>query len=199
MCDLKSKSKLETVKVYKVCTKDKDKYYAYFSGMEISVGNVADMPLRCVLECGKKFREYTNDENKYGSKLYNRLAVGRTSGFLSKRIATNLQYGDGGPYGGTVLLEMVIADDIVRGTGSNIMGFWKELDKSIVYAGRQIVSYKEVDFVPNKAVVKMIFETREKKRQERNAAFLKRREKWNKRRKENSLRKEKRETEIISV
>ena len=195
MCDLKSKSKLETVTVYKLCRKHKNKYYAYFSGMEISVGNVADMSFKSKVG-DKRFRKYSNDKSRYGYKLYNELAVGRTTGFLSKRMATNLQFGDGGPSCGAVLLEIVIAGDIVRGTGSHIIGYWEELNKAIVYAGRQIVSYKEVDFTPDEAVVKMIFEEREKRRQERNDAFIKRQAELHRKRKE---RREKREAEVMPV
>jgi len=202
MCDLKKNSTLETVKVYKVCYKHKDKYYAYFSGMRIKVGKVAGLPFKRNIN-GRFFREYADDKRHYGYKLYNELAVGRTTGFKSKRIATNLQFGDGGPSCNAVLLEMVITGDIVRGTGGHIIGYWEDLNKAIVYAGREIVSFKEVCFEPDMSVVKMLFKERERRRLERHEAAVKRRAEWNRRREERDKRyfeeRRKRHVEIISV
>jgi len=164
--------------------------------MRIKVGKVAGLPFKSNIN-GRFFREYTDDKKHYGHKLYNELAVGRTTGFKSKRIATNLQFGDGGPSCNAVLLEMVITGDIVRGTGGHIMGYWDDLNKAIVYAGREIVSLKEVCFEPDMEVVRMIYEEREARRRERNAAYLKRRAEWYEKREKLRKKREEREDRYV--
>ena len=164
MCDLKSKSKLETVTVYKVCYEFEGRYFAIFSGMEVKTGPVEDMEFMGLVD-GVRF---LNRAAHTSHPLHNPLALGRTSGFKSKRIAARLRFSRQQKSKlRTVILEIELADDIVRGTGEKVMRD-EVMNKSIVYAGKTVMSLKEVEYFLN---IKEILEVTEGIRTAEQIAF----------------------------
>lgn len=156
MCNLSDDVEvvLKTKTVYKICIKRDGKYYSLFSGMQIKKGRVKDMG----------WVDARDDTNRFASMVmvgdwrvniyheddtfFNHLAVGRTTGFACKSIAKMMQgemYDESTTYGGldTVLLKMKIAGDLVQGTAETMTNDPK-LKKAKVFAGREILSVKEV-------------------------------------------------------
>lgn len=171
MCDLKKGSKLETVTVYKVCYKHEYNYYAVFSGLKIGTGLVKYMGFIKKID-GLRFR--TSKGYREGQALYNPLAVGRTTGFKSKKIAEGMRQlflGRDDDDANVVVLKMEISDDLVIGTGQKIMSSYEKLNTSIVYAGKNVVSFEEIDTnsclsKTEKNYVSMCNDERKKKRAE---------------------------------
>ena len=172
MCDLKSKSKLETVKVYKVCYEFEGQYFAVFSGMEVKIGPVEKMKFFGLVDNVR----FLNRTEKPTHPLHNELAIGRTTGFKSKRIANRLGFARQFQSKlRAVVLEIELADDIVRGTGEKIMRD-EVMSKSIVYAGRTVVSLKEVDSTLSIGEQRQVMENIRIARQISHQNFLKWRE-----------------------
>ena len=142
MCDINKKTKLKTVDIYKICWKRGDKYYAYFSGMEISVGNVIDF----VSTCDERF---LNRINHIYTDIHNVNMIGRTSGFKLKRDAQYLlEYiNKRTPLRNhRVLLKIKIGGDIMQGTGKKIIKDVRlDNDSVITYAGTEILEIQEVN------------------------------------------------------
>lgn len=154
MCDLSSEVKVrnKTVTVYKICVERDGRYFAALSGLEIKVGKVAD--LEFVPERKMKVAEtllFSSDKiirildwviRLYGerSQFYNELAVGRTTGFNSEKIA-RLAAKDFEIK--TILLKLKLTGDLVQGTGKG-MGDYSVVDRARVYAGREILSVEKI-------------------------------------------------------
>lgn len=139
MCDINKKTKLKTVTVYKLCHKIGNKYYAYFSGMEISTGNVVNFKNTCD-------SHFLNRINKENSPIYNENMIGRTSGFkLKKDVEYLLEHiKKHNPFNcGKVILKIKLGGDIMKGSGKNII-MDDYLDSTITYAGTEIVEMQEV-------------------------------------------------------
>lgn len=150
MCDINKKTRLKSVAVYKVCIKIDNKYYAYFSGMEVKVGKVKNLPF------------YTNENGSYGifknryvyktltggsaySPNYNENLIGKTSGFKLMKVAkilftrVNILKPNS-----IVIVKLLIAGDIMQGTGEGILRGSQNISSSTVYAGTQILAVKEI-------------------------------------------------------
>ena len=156
MCDLRNDVKInaKTKTVYKICTERDGKYYATLSGLRIAVGKVKDLGFVKERETGEVKSSFWSDD-KYVSviprwrirlyttecELYNPLAVGRTTGFATKKMALRAQESFCTP--NLVLLKLKITGDLVSGTGKKISSD-ERLDRAKVYAGKEILSVEKV-------------------------------------------------------
>lgn len=150
MCDINKKTKRKSVVVYKVCRKIENKLYAYFSGMEVSVGQVKDLGF---FKASKgqyyPFHVRYTFKNQHGVLVhnvhYNENLIGRTSGFELLKIAKIFRYivGFTTISKEVVIVKLLISGDIMQGTGEGIA---KHMDirSSKVYAGTEILSVKEL-------------------------------------------------------
>jgi hypothetical protein len=157
MCDINKKTKLKTVVVYKVCRyMHDDKYYAYFSGMEVCRGKVKDLPFYQRTEGHNNpfIIRYTfnnlNGELTY-NRNYNKNLLGRTSGFKLLKTAKAFMMMVRSGYSSSsncYILKLTLGGDIMQGTGEGIAKN-PDIRNSTVYAGTEILSVEKVQ-VKNK-------------------------------------------------
>jgi len=157
MCDINKNTRLKSVVVYKVCRKMHDgKYYAYFSGMEVKVGKVKNMPFYQRTEGHNNpfniryIFKGLDGEFKY-NKNFNKNLLGRTSGFKLLKTAKLFMMMVSSGYSSSdncFILKLQISGDIMQGTGQNVTRH-QDISNSIVYAGTEILSI-EVLKVENK-------------------------------------------------
>ena len=86
-----------------------------------------------------KYRSYTSFRN-----FYNELAIGRTTGFKSRKIAEKFHSLMCSSFYEYVVIKMKITGDIVEGTGADLSGL-SIIDDGIVYAGKKILSFEKVE------------------------------------------------------
>jgi hypothetical protein len=135
MCDISIKTKLRTKTVYKVVFKERGKYYGLFSGMLIRPGIVPT----------KKRKVHQNllviDDYKKSS-FYNKLMIGRISGFQHKNVAKKLFNDNKNEVYNICVLRVVLSGSIYKGTGANISSAVSPYETT--FAGSEIFDFKEV-------------------------------------------------------
>jgi hypothetical protein len=132
MCNLKEKTELKTVTVYKAVEKHKGKYYSFFAGTKIEIGEVKPQTPENIC---KEMRSncatlYSCDEPNYNEHM-----VGKCSGFEKKIDAQTLAEG-------LPVLKVVLRGEIWIGDATQIDSNINE--NSIIYAGTEILSFEEI-------------------------------------------------------
>jgi hypothetical protein len=134
MCDLREKTDLKTVTVYKTVTKVRNSYYSYFAGTKIKLGKVRKQTKKA-----PKIIKYRMNYNFYipDTFHYNEYMVGKCSGFEYLEDANAL----GGRYYN--VLKIVLGGEIWVGTTKNISTH-SIPPSNRIYAGTEILSFEEV-------------------------------------------------------
>jgi len=143
MCHLTTETKLTRKTVYKICHKVNGNYFGMFAGMLIEKGPVLDE------ECWRNKRPDDMHYSSYNTwdYLFNVLAVGRCSGFSSKRSIKNYFHSESAYYNKTfgvtlAVLKMTLGGSIVKGDARGIAGMVS--DKALIYAGTEIIDFEEI-------------------------------------------------------
>jgi len=130
MCNLKEKTDLKTVTIYKAVEKIGGKYYAFFAGTLIKLGTVEPQSYKNV---HKRFKHRVDDW--YIS--FNDNMVGKCSGFKMKSDAIRLADGKN-----DAVLKIKLGGEIWIGDALNIDMYIP--DDHIIYAGSEILSFEEI-------------------------------------------------------
>jgi hypothetical protein len=140
MCSIKTKTTKETVTVYKAVIKNEGKYYAYFSGVEIMKGIVKPQVIsdihREYVKFKSAFLRYLSPEDA----SYNKIMVGKSSGFANENNAFQLIKNPDKDENCAVL-KIKLGGEIWEG---DARGIGTEDLNAVVYAGTEILSFKEI-------------------------------------------------------
>ena len=129
MCNLKEKTDLKTVTVYKAVEKIDGKYYSYFAGTLIKVGTVEPQSIDNIHKSFKgRFLEGW-------SWHHNKDMVGKCSGFKIEDDARILAESD-------TVIKIKLSGEIWIGDATNIDSDID--DDAVIYAGTEIQSFEEI-------------------------------------------------------
>jgi hypothetical protein len=142
MCDINKKTEYTTRTVYKVVHKFDDNYYALYSGLPITIGKVDAkwkpskiQTIDIINACS--FNSFSRDSHFYNSNM-----IGKTSGFADLKAAKILKQDTYQCGGIMVILEIKFGGEIWEGSSRGILD--DDFDDYIVYAGTEILSFKEI-------------------------------------------------------
>ena len=137
MCNIKTKTDLKEVIVYKAVIKKDDKYFAPLSGVQIKTGTVTRQKKSdAVRKLPKQhlLRRFTE-----GDCFYKPIMKGKTSGF--EKLSDAILYRDeiGNP---SIILEMKLGGEIWVGDAYRVSTY---IDyDAVIYAGTEVLSITEV-------------------------------------------------------
>jgi hypothetical protein len=137
MCNLTTKTDKKTVTIYKVVYKKNGKYYAIFSGVEVKKGIVERQRIGDCHRDGMRnyFNYYSSIDNNYNTNM-----IGKSSGFDEENPARLLMIEIDEP--DMVILKIKLSGEIWRGDALHIGD--SVPNDSIVFAGSEIISFREV-------------------------------------------------------
>ena len=134
MCDIKKKTQLKTMTVYKAVFKTKDgKYISPFAQALITIGDVP---------------QYKEDELACGYRSKRHPMYGYVSGCLKKQhaitIATLPYIGFNMPHADPIVIKIKLGGNILKGSTAGIAKTQELTWGGITYAGNVILSIEEI-------------------------------------------------------
>jgi hypothetical protein len=138
MCNLTKKTRKKTVTVYKAVLKIGKNYYSCFAGTKIQLGQIKPQTekdyyrIRSRSESANFFEHYNDN--------YNENMRGKISGFAKKKNAQLLC-----GWSDRVMLKIILGGEIWTGTARRVSSLIPY--DEIIFAGTEVISFKEIKFV----------------------------------------------------
>ena len=141
MCDIRNKTDLSKITVYKLVKTDiQNNYYAFYSGLPIQLGKIELDWDGSKIE--RTFFDQYDFQDFIHSFLFNGFMNGKMSGFatleMAKKLLSKTVYGGDNK----TILKIELGGEIWKGTSKNISIYIP--DDGIIYAGTEVLSFKEI-------------------------------------------------------